>query len=795
MYIIARLGDADFRLPLALLTRGDSLMAKFTVDTHLFRELGELLVGRESTALVELIKNSYDADATEVVVFGEGLARGNGSVLSIRDNGVGMTRDQFELGFLRIASRAKEIGERRTPRLGRRFTGAKGIGRLAAHKLARMLIVNSVPWVERQSRLTSALEATIDWDAVEQSETLDDLKANAVTVKESPAVQGAQHGTTITLRHLRRPWSSGVHARFLEEVEAFEAPRPLTEALPPTIVPEQLLFRRPLVRDVGGKRNDVFSVTLQGDLEPPEPYWQAALAATDWILEIDCDAKSANVRYAIQPTLSYKAKMPDAEGGRFEIQHPTPDVGPFFHARVLVRTGSSRQPREVRSWLGAASGVRVFLEGFRVLPYGEARNDWLNLDRDYAERSRGILARAEGDPLLELLPPGEAVREEGLHHLANKHYLGGVFLTESQSQSLRLLVNREGFVPDRGFDTLALLVRGGIDLTTRLRARARSAIAADRRALRRLRARHAEEARKHPESMPTAYAVGASLAAATEALQAARSLVVKADPSGAIQKIDESRKLVDELSRIADEMFRENSLLRLLASVGTQLASFVHEINAILGMAQTLEATLDKLRKTMKLKPDERRQLAELGRGVADLRRHIERHASYLVDVVSVDARRRRSREGLADRLDAAAKLVTTAAEQRGIVIQNGVPRELKSPPMFPAELTTVFANLLSNAVKAAGAKGLVKARGVTREDGGAGVTIENTGVAVHLPDAERWFRPFESTTTKVDAVLGQGLGLGLPITRSILEEYGATVEFVKPSGKFATAIRVTFPE
>ncbi len=45
----------------------------FTVDTHLFRELGELLVGRDSTALVELIKNSYDADATEVLVHAERL--------------------------------------------------------------------------------------------------------------------------------------------------------------------------------------------------------------------------------------------------------------------------------------------------------------------------------------------------------------------------------------------------------------------------------------------------------------------------------------------------------------------------------------------------------------------------------------------------------------------------------------------------------------------------------------------------------------------------------------------------
>ena len=105
---------------------------KFTVDTHLFRELGELLVGRDSTALVELIKNAYDADAEEVTIHGQDLDDQTSGTITIRDSGTGMTRDQFELGFLRIASRLKDEGDRRSQRYKRRYTGAKGIGRLAA---------------------------------------------------------------------------------------------------------------------------------------------------------------------------------------------------------------------------------------------------------------------------------------------------------------------------------------------------------------------------------------------------------------------------------------------------------------------------------------------------------------------------------------------------------------------------------------------------------------------------------------------------------------------------------------
>jgi signal transduction histidine kinase len=73
-------------------------------------------------------------------------------------------------------------------------------------------------------------------------------------------------------------------------------------------------------------------------------------------------------------------------------------------------------------------------------------------------------------------------------------------------------------------------------------------------------------------------------------------------------------------------------------------------------------------------------------------------------------------------------------------------------------------------------------------------VVVENSGTAVNLRDAERWFKPFESTTTSVDPVLGQGMGLGLPITRKMLEQYGADIRFIKPDHGFATALEIVFP-
>ena len=132
-------------------------------------------MGRDSTALIELIKNSYDADATEVIVHGENLDDPERGRIVILDNGTGMKPEQLNKGFLRIASRLKDQGTKRSAVFGRRYTGVKGIGRLAAHKLARRLEVTSVHRKEASGGHATELNAVLDWDAIEGYETLDEM--------------------------------------------------------------------------------------------------------------------------------------------------------------------------------------------------------------------------------------------------------------------------------------------------------------------------------------------------------------------------------------------------------------------------------------------------------------------------------------------------------------------------------------------------------------------------------------------------------------------------------------------
>src|SRR4051812_41109913 len=74
----------------------------FTVESRLLRELGERLVKEPEIAIVELIKNAYDADSTECRITFE-----PGKAITIEDDGTGMTLDQFGEGWMRVGTSAK----------------------------------------------------------------------------------------------------------------------------------------------------------------------------------------------------------------------------------------------------------------------------------------------------------------------------------------------------------------------------------------------------------------------------------------------------------------------------------------------------------------------------------------------------------------------------------------------------------------------------------------------------------------------------------------------------------------
>lgn len=752
--------------------------AGFSVDTHLFRELGALLVGRDSTALVELIKNAYDADAGQVVIRGEGLSRGQGSI-TVSDDGVGMTFEEFKDGFLRIASRTREQGDRRSLRYGRRYTGAKGVGRLSAHKLAALLGVTSVPDLQAKGlRDATGVDASIDWDMIEKHETLEQASRDVTLTRL--AVDGSAPGTVIRLERLRRRWTDRALATFLAELEAFRPPPPLLEPLPEGIAAGPFLFTAPRVRSslTGKSANSKapdpgFEIVAEGDFASGDDYWDRVASRANWIIEVE--ARRRGVTAVIAPT----ARGPvsgQTQPQRFEWSHPSPKEGPFFDARLLIREGVIGPAKDpVADFTRRVAGVRVYMEGFRVLPYGSPGDDWLDLDRDYARRTREL-------EIPDQIGAGDPALSEFFKIIPNQGYYGAVFLNSEQAGGLEMVVSREGFLPNESFWTMRGIVRSAIDLSTRVRAAA-SSRSAHQRSRRGSGGPSAEEDTPASDTA-TAARVASQLTTARDALAKLRT------PTNEPVKetLDDIDAAILAASNGIDALMSSQSTLRILASVGQQLAEFVHETNGMLALARQVASLMNP--ETGSPSPSALRA----ARASADqLVRLIDRQASYLVEVLSPDSRRRRSRRQLARSIHSAAQLVSARAENRGISITIDVPGTMDTTPMFGAELTTVFTNLLTNAVKAAGAGGRIRVRGQAERDWSV-VRVENTGVAVDPSTGERWFQPFESTTSEADPVLGVGMGLGLTIVRSTLADYGAAVQFVAPGEGYATAVEVRIP-
>ncbi len=100
---------SDNNLILALsneIAKLDDNQVRFSVDAGIINRLGKELVGKHETAVSELVKNAYDADATEVNLVFEN-AWNAGGILIIEDNGHGMTKEQLVNGFMRLSSSDK----------------------------------------------------------------------------------------------------------------------------------------------------------------------------------------------------------------------------------------------------------------------------------------------------------------------------------------------------------------------------------------------------------------------------------------------------------------------------------------------------------------------------------------------------------------------------------------------------------------------------------------------------------------------------------------------------------------
>jgi len=196
---------------------------------RLLTMLGEQLIKNERIALIELIKNSYDADADWVKVtfqgFGENYQTEQHSKIIIEDNGDGMSQHIIENHWLNPATpdKKKRKKTKDTTKKGRIIQGEKGIGRFAIFKLGRKIEIISKTKEDSQEHYISYDFSQYDddfltEDGIEKELYIDDLKVtltnqNPERITSSDVTFGSRkkkrhnHGTIIEISDLKGSWN------------------------------------------------------------------------------------------------------------------------------------------------------------------------------------------------------------------------------------------------------------------------------------------------------------------------------------------------------------------------------------------------------------------------------------------------------------------------------------------------------------------------------------------------------------------------------------------------------------
>ena len=316
---------------------------RFSPD--ILRRLGEELVPQIEQGIVELVRNSYDADSVNCRVELEGVDK-LGGTLRIEDDGVGMDCDAIRSGWL-ILGRSNKPGRSLTA-LGRRPVGEKGLGRLAALRMGRRVILRTRP----ASKPLTEYKLVIDWSKYDAINVVEDV---ALDIVEGPTKKPP--GTSIEVTELLVTFGR-------REVER------LARAL--------LLLSDPFDDSQGF--HPLLGSPEFTDLEERVKNAYFDDAAYHLVAELDgkgrshvdvYDPRTKVLRWSAQHNDLSKTMYSTAPS-QFELWAFLLD-GRNFANRLTTVT-------EVRNWLEVIGGVHLYHRGLRVHPYGDAGHDWLDMN-------------------------------------------------------------------------------------------------------------------------------------------------------------------------------------------------------------------------------------------------------------------------------------------------------------------------------------------------------------------------------------------------------------------------------
>jgi len=729
----------------------------FSIDSSLLFQIGEQLVAKPSIALAELVKNAYDADATKVIITMENVEQ-KGGIIVVEDDGHGMTFEEMEKSWMRIATTTKRDSP--ISRIYRRpLTGAKGIGRFAARRLGNKLTVQSI--AERIDEPKEGVIAEFDWK--KDFKPGNDLVEISVTYTRKQVNPGTQTGVTLFIEDVRDAWTEDDLAELRRDLLTIQSPFP------------DLVARSEVTNKIDYPEDPGFNIEFEikgiGQIEDLSGGLGEAFLDASWaMLDGHIDKEGcAHYEIRIQKTkeveqlIDSENKYNGLEEARLRIYFMVYRKDFFtefdFGVRDAVRKGREE------------GGVRVYLDGFRVFPYGDVGDDWLELDKASAKNID--IGRQIAPPKTVIEFAASIPGRPFLLIPRNNQLFGAVFLSQTTHTEVEVNISRERLIASPTEAKLRRFVLNGIYWMT----------------LKYAAYRVLEEAKNKPPKPPqTIHEI------IDETKQRISALAIPQENSERIiQYLDRVTELVKEQE---EERFSEISMLRTLASAGTTIILMNHQLRALITAVLQIKEDLRMLRS--QIPPAIHPHYDDIITQITEWHEMVKRQVSQLGFLLAPESRKQRKRHVLRQIVDNMSNPMSYYIKTHNIQFNNNVPPALHTPPIFEAELYSILINLLSNALKAVYDQPhrqiAVEAEKINRTlyirmmDTGRGLPPEWR----NNPDIA--FKPF-ITKSIPNPVLGVGTGLGLKVVKDILEQYAGEARFVEVDQPWATCIEIELPE
>ena len=406
----------------------------FKFSPSILSRLGEELIPNPDQGILELVKNSYDADATVCEIELLNTEEIGGSIV-ISDNGMGMDLETLQSGWLVIGKSEKEGASDRTPVNNRLRVGSKGLGRLAALRHGSHVELTTRP----KSELNTEYAVSVCWNDFDTVDSVEDVSLSP-TVKQT----ASGHGTTIIISNLKVK---------IGKLEINRLARGLLLLADPF---ETNTSFRP--RLLGSGFTDTEKQVNEQFFDDAEFFLKASLDENGYAVAQLFDRKGSLITSASHSDISKHRKQIDITERSPDEKNLSTDspyqksVPVDFELWIFQLNPQSFSPLDrhhlpkIRHWLEAVGGVHLYHRGLRVAPYGDKGDDWLKIN---FSRSRNPQVRPSNSTVI-----GRIIAEDSNSELLQKTDRLGFLENETFLNLQQFVMNTLEWVADFRLQTV-----------------------------------------------------------------------------------------------------------------------------------------------------------------------------------------------------------------------------------------------------------------------------------------------------------------------------------------------------